>query len=68
MSERYYGAMARSNVCLHSSHIDKIVDRTIYTKDGAKEEVDVSECQRTNVSHSETHVSLLSIPWHGQHM
>jgi len=43
VSERYYAAMARPNVRLHSSHIDKIVDRTIYTKDGAEEEIDVSE-------------------------
>lgn len=42
MSEHYYAAMARSNVRLHSSHIEKIVERTIYTKDGSKEEVDVS--------------------------
>ncbi|XP_037040358.1 baeyer-Villiger monooxygenase-like isoform X2 [Bradysia coprophila] len=41
MSEQYYNAMARPNVCVHSSHVDKIVERTIYTKDGSKEEVDV---------------------------
>lgn len=42
MSEKYYAAIARPNFHLHTSHIDKIVDRTIYTKDGKKEEVDVS--------------------------
>ncbi len=42
LSEQYYAAMARPNVHVHSSHIDKIVDRTIYTKDGLKDEVDVS--------------------------
>ncbi len=43
MSEQYYAAMARPNVHIHSSHIDKIVNRTIYTKDGSTDEVDVSE-------------------------
>lgn len=43
LSEKYYAAMARPNIRLHSSHIDKIVERTIYTKDGSKEEVDVSK-------------------------
>lgn len=42
LSEQYYAAMARPNVRLHLSHIDKIVDRMIYTKDGMKEEIDVS--------------------------
>ncbi|XP_037040355.1 FAD-binding monooxygenase ktnD-like [Bradysia coprophila] len=41
LSEEYYDAMARPNVHLHSNHIDKISERTIYTKDGSKEEVDV---------------------------
>lgn len=43
LSEQYYAAMARPNIRLHSSHIDKIVDQTIYTKDGTKEEIDVSK-------------------------
>ncbi len=42
MSELYYAAMARPNVHLHSSYIDKIVGQTIYTNDGLKEEIDVS--------------------------
>ncbi|XP_037040327.1 FAD-binding monooxygenase ktnD-like [Bradysia coprophila] len=40
-SEQYYAVMTRPNVRLHSSHIDKIVGRTIYTKNGTKQEVDV---------------------------
>lgn len=43
LSEQYYSAMTRSNVRLHSSHIEKIVDQTIYTKDGKKDEIDVSK-------------------------
>lgn len=50
MSEEYYAAISRPNFHLHSSHIDKIVDRTIYTEDGSKEEIDVSK--RVKVSHS----------------
>lgn len=42
LSELYYDAMARPNVRLHSNHIDKIVNQTIYTTDGENEEVDVS--------------------------
>lgn len=42
LSEKYFAAMARSNICLHSSHIDNIVDQTIYTKDGTNEDIDVS--------------------------
>lgn len=45
LSELYYAAVARPNVHIHSSHIDKISDQTIYTKDGKKEEVDVSDAQ-----------------------
>ncbi|XP_037037233.1 FAD-binding monooxygenase ktnD-like [Bradysia coprophila] len=41
ISSQYYATMTRPNVRLHSSHIDKIVGRTIFTKDGTKEEVDV---------------------------
>ncbi|XP_037030697.1 FAD-binding monooxygenase ktnD-like isoform X1 [Bradysia coprophila] len=41
LTEGYYAAMTSPNVHLHSSHIDKIVDRTIYTKNGMKEEIDV---------------------------
>lgn len=47
MSEQYYAALTRPNIQLHSSHIDKIVDQTIYSKDGKKEEVDVSVKVRT---------------------
>ncbi|KAG4072860.1 hypothetical protein HA402_002603 [Bradysia odoriphaga] len=41
LSEQYYAAMTRPNLHVHTSHIDKIVDRTICTKDGTKEEIDV---------------------------
>lgn len=41
ISENYYATMAQPNVHVHSSHITKIEDRTIYTKDGSKEEIDV---------------------------
>ncbi|KAJ6640762.1 Baeyer-Villiger monooxygenase, partial [Pseudolycoriella hygida] len=41
LSEQYYPAMARPNVQLHTSPIDNIVDQTIYTKDGSKNEIDV---------------------------
>ncbi|KAG4072847.1 hypothetical protein HA402_002590 [Bradysia odoriphaga] len=40
-SERYYAAMTRPNVRLHSSHIEEIVGRSIYTKNGTKQEIDV---------------------------
>lgn len=42
MSEQYYAAMTRPNIHIHSSHIEKIVDSTIYTKNGEKEKFDVS--------------------------
>lgn len=48
LSELYYDAMARPNVRLHSNQIDKIVNQTIYTKDGENEEVDVSTTNFTN--------------------
>ncbi|KAJ6640763.1 Baeyer-Villiger monooxygenase [Pseudolycoriella hygida] len=41
MSEQYYAAMARPNVHIHSSHVDKVVGQTIFTKDGSRETVDV---------------------------
>lgn len=47
LSEKYYAAMIRPNVHVHKSHIDKIVDQTIYTKDGTKEEIDVSDLTYT---------------------
>lgn len=50
VSEQYYSAMAQPNTHLHSSHIDKIVDQTIYTKDGRKEDIDVSMPQHLQLS------------------
>lgn len=42
MSELYYPAMARPNVRIHRNRIEKVVDQTIYTEDGLKQEIDVS--------------------------
>jgi len=41
VSDDYYSAIAHPNIRLHTSHIEKVVNQTIYTKDGLKEEIDV---------------------------
>ncbi|CAO3607274.1 unnamed protein product [Mucor hiemalis] len=41
ISDDYLQALCRDNVTVYSSPIDKIEGRTIYTKDGSKDEVDV---------------------------